>query len=469
MNIAADCKSWEGQSIDGMFPLLQWLSSSEHSAVFLTELRGEWPREEPLSAVIKLIPADAGNAETRISRWEATTGLSHPNLIRLFHTGRCEIGATPLLYVVMEFAEQDLSQVLPLRPLTPAEAGEMLPPVVGVLSYLHEKGLVHGHVKPSNVTVVGNQLKLSCDSIRASGELSIGELEPSVYNAPEATTGTMLSAADVWSLGITLVTALTQHPPIFEKSGRGNATLPESIPEPFRSIARECLRRDPGVRCTLGNILTRLRPTSALVQALAGAPAAKRHLVRNMMAPIVAGLMVLVVFSGMRQNAHRTQTHLALAVPEPSPATSAPQQAPTPTAEAATGTPKGVVVQGRVDERVLPDVPINVRNRIQGRVKVRVRVSVNSAGEVLAASLDSPGPSRYFANLALQASRGWSFHPPQIDGQSVASEWILKFQFRRTETQVDPSVERIAGNPRPGIQTSSRVRHHRRGRRPLSA
>jgi TonB family protein len=469
MNIAADCKSWEGQSIDGRFPLLQWLGSSEHSAVFLTELRGEQPREEPLSAVIKLIPAGSGDSETRISRWEATTGLSHPHLIRLFHTGRCEIAATPLLYAVMEFAEEDLSQVLPLRPLTPAEAGEMLPPVIDALSYLHEKGLVHGHVKPSNVMVVGNQLKLSCDSIHAAGELSIGELEPSVYNAPEATNGTILSAADVWSLGITLVAALTQHPPTFEKSGRGDAILRESIPEPFRRIVRECLRRDPGGRCTLANIIARLRPTSAPLQAVAGPAPAKRHLVRNIMAPIAAGLMVLVVFAGMRLHVRPTQTQLALAVPVPPPAASAPQQAPTPTAEAATGTPKGVVVQGRVDERVLPDVPRNVRNRIQGRVKVRVRVSVNSAGEVLAASLDSQGPSRYFANLALEASRGWSFHPPQIDGQSVASEWILKFQFRRTETQVDPSVECIACNPRPGIQTSSRVRHHRRARRPLSA
>jgi TonB family protein len=469
MNIAADCKGWEGQSIDGRFPLLQWLGSSEHSAVFLTELRGEEPREAPLRAVLKLIPAGSGDAETRISRWEATTRLSHPHLIRLFHTGRCEIAATPLLYVVMEFAEEDLSQVLPLRPLTTAEAGEMLPPVVDVLSYLHEKGLVHGHVKPSSVMVVGNQLKLSCDSIHKSGELSIGELEPSLYNAPEATTGTILPAADVWSLGITLVAALTQHPPTFEKPGRGDAILPESIPEPFRGIARECLRCDPGGRCTLENIITRLRPTPAPLQADAGPAPAKRHLVRNIMAPIAAGLMALVVFAGMRLNVHPTQTQLAQAVPVPPPATSAPQQAPTPTAEAATGTPNGVVVQGRVDERVLPDVPINVRNRIQGRVKVRVRVSVNSAGEVLAASVDSQGPSRYFANLALEASRGWSFHPPQIDGQSVASEWILKFQFKRSETQVDPFVEHIGGNPRPGIQTSSRVRHHRRGRRPLSA
>jgi TonB family protein len=84
-------------------------------------------------------------------------------------------------------------------------------------------------------------------------------------------------------------------------------------------------------------------------------------------------------------------------------------------------------------------VPRNARNTIRGNVRVSVRVSVDHAGKVSAAKLDSPGPSRYFANLALQAARNWRFQPPQIDGHSVASEWILRFQFGRTETQVLPA------------------------------
>jgi len=447
MSIAAVRENWEGQLIDGRFPLLQWLGGSEHSAVFLTELRGYEPRK----AAIKLSPADAGNAETRISRWEVTAGLSHPHLIRLFHMGQCEINATPLLYVVMECAEEDLSQIVPLRPLTPAEAGEMLPPVVAVLSYVHEKGLVHGHIKPSNIMVVDNQLKLSCDSIHTPGELGTSALEPSVYNAPESATGTILPAADVWSLGITLVTALTQHPPTWEESGQGEPILPVSIPEPFHDIARECLRRDPRGRCTLGHIMARLQPTSAPLKTVVEPTAAKPRLMRRIMAAIAAGFIVLVVFAGMRLVTHRTQTRLTPTTgkAEQPAASSAPRPSPTRSAEATTKTPKGVVVQGAVAERVLPDVPQTARNTIQGNVRVSVRVSVNPAGEVSAATLDSPGPSRYFANLALQAARGWKFHPPQIDGQSVASEWILRFQFGRTETQVVPSFGRVAVNPRP--------------------
>jgi TonB family protein len=436
MNIAAVHGNWEGQLIDGRFPLLQWLGGSKHSAVFLTELRGQESRK----AAIKLIPADAGNAETRISRWEMTIGLSHPHLIRLFHMGQCEINATPLLYVVMEYAEEDLSQVLPLRPLTAAETGEMLPPVVDVLSYIHEKRLVHGHIKPSNIMAVNNQLKLSSDSIHTPDELGTSALELSVYDAPETATGAILPAADVWSLGVTLVTALTQHPPAWEKSGPGELILPESIAEPFDAIARECLRRDPGGRCTLAHIKARLQPPSAPLKT-AEEPAAMVRPMRRVVAPIIAGLIVLAVLGGIRLVTHRTQAPPTRTTGKgEQPAVGiAPRPSPTRSPEATTKTRKGVVARGAVAERVLPDVPQNARNTIQGKVRVSVRVSVTPAGKVLAATLDTPGPSRYFADLALQAARGWKFQPPQINGHSVASEWILRFQFGRTETQVVPA------------------------------
>lgn len=316
----------------------------------------------------------------------------------------------------------------------------MLPPVVDVLSYIHEKRLVHGHIKPSNIMAVDNQLKLSSDSINIPDELGTSALELSVYDAPETATGAMLPAADVWSLGVTLVTALTQHPPAWEKSGLGELILPESIAEPFDAIARECLRRDPGGRCTLAHIKARLQPPSAPLKT-AEEPAAMVRPMRRVVAPIIAGLIVLAVLGGIRLVTHRTQTPPTRTTGKgEQPAVGiVPRPSPTRSPEATTKTRKGVVARGAVAERVLPDVPQNARNTIQGNVRVSVRVSVTPAGKVLAATLDSPGPSRYFANLALQAARGWKFQPPQIEGHSVASEWILRFQFGRTETQVVPA------------------------------
>jgi hypothetical protein len=47
---------------------------------------------------------------------------------------------------VMKYAEENLSQILPHWPLTPAEGREMLEPVLDVLVYVHGQGFVHGHI-----------------------------------------------------------------------------------------------------------------------------------------------------------------------------------------------------------------------------------------------------------------------------------------------------------------------------------
>jgi TonB family protein len=64
---------------------------------------------------------------------------------------------------------------------------------------------------------------------------------------------------------------------------------------------------------------------------------------------------------------------------------------------------------------------------------VNVRVHTDASGDVSEAGCDSRGLSKYFAGFAMQAARRWQFNPPQVDGQNVASEWVLHFQFRQTE------------------------------------
>jgi outer membrane biosynthesis protein TonB len=50
---------------------------------------------------------------------------------------------------------------------------------------------------------------------------------------------------------------------------------------------------------------------------------------------------------------------------------------------------------------------------------------------VTAARVESQN-SRYFANLALQAARQWSFEPGP-------GEWLLRFEFTPAGTTVHPS------------------------------
>src|SRR5262245_56145892 len=130
-------RNWSGQTVANQFVLGESLGESEHSIVFSTEIGSDHKK-----AAIKLIPADPKTADLQLARWKQASQLSHPNLLRILRWGRCTLLQTDLLYVVMEFAEEDVSQILPQRALTPDEARVLLPPVLDALGYLHANGLV---------------------------------------------------------------------------------------------------------------------------------------------------------------------------------------------------------------------------------------------------------------------------------------------------------------------------------------
>jgi serine/threonine-protein kinase len=454
MNTETIRRDWVGRVIDERFTLLQWLGGTERSGVFLTELEGPGSQK----AAIKLIPADAGDAEARIAGWAATMALSHPHLMRLLHTGRCQIDTAPLLYTVTEYAEEVLSQILLERPLTPSEAREMLDAVLDVLSYLHGKGFVHGHIKPSNIMAAGDQLKISSDSLYTAGELVKHFPAPSVYDAPEGATGTISPAADVWPLGVTLVEALTQHPPVWARSTDREPIVPESIPQPFAGIARECLLSDPARRCTLSDVKARLEAAPPQ-QVPATEPEKAAPAKLRVPALVAAALVLFAAIAVLLLRSHPTQQSPPTGKQQPVPATAAlqpqspvpenqkppvpeTQEPPVPETQSSpapeTQTSNSAALNGVVAERVLPDVPQKASATIQGTIKVKIRVAVDPSGNVSNATIDWPGASKYFANLALGAAQHWRFKPATVDGQAVSSVWILEFRFTQTATEATP-------------------------------
>ena len=89
---------------------------------------------------------------------------------------------------------------------------------------------------------------------------------------------------------------------------------------------------------------------------------------------------------------------------------------------------------GAVRDQVLPKPSQSAKNTIHGRIKVRVKVAVDPAGQVSSAKFIHPGPSRYFARLAIEAAQQWKFTAPTMDGTPVESEWNLLFEFVRDGT-----------------------------------
>jgi TonB family protein len=79
----------------------------------------------------------------------------------------------------------------------------------------------------------------------------------------------------------------------------------------------------------------------------------------------------------------------------------------------------------------IPSVPQRARRTIRGHIHVSVRVIVDQDGNVTAALVDSAGPSRYFARLAIEAAKKWTFAPAPSEPRRLKS---VRFDFGREGT-----------------------------------
>jgi TonB family protein len=461
----------QGQIVEGRFPLIQYLGGTEHSGVFLTECADT----ENHRAAIKLVDAPPGNAQPQLTRWRLAARFSHPHLIRLFDAGRCTVENTPMLYVVMEYAEENLAEILTQRPLSPTETKEMLGPMLDALGYIHGKGFVHGHIQPSNIMAIGDELKLSSDRICRVGELGERRNGNARYCAPECVAGELSTAGDVWSLGVTLVECLTGRLPETEENG--TVPLPAELPAPYLELARHSLAKTPKRRWNVSNLKARLELKAALAEveevdppvARRETPSKQRYTLAwiGMALALAAILLVTIPKSHSHTTPNRSAAIESPAVPahakvssakakeeaspkaQPQPSRSAssaisdvaeaaplpPAAPPAPVKPAALPPPSAAVLaRGEVLNRVLPDVLRSASATITGTVRVRVRVKVDPSGNVTDAQFDWPGPSRYFARLSMAAAREWKFRPPDVNSKRVPSEWIIRFDYTNTAT-----------------------------------
>ena len=415
-------RQWEGRTIAGNFPLQQYIGGSAESAVYLTTRQGQ-------KAAIKLVPADKQRSQLLLSRWKHSSKLSHAHLIQMYEWGQADIAGTQVCYAVMEYGEENLAQILPQRALTSEEARELLAQVTKAIEYLHSQQLVHSRLKPSNIVALGDQIKVSSDSVRPANTPADPAPASSVYDAPELATSAPTTAADVWSLGVTLVESLTQRPSAWTTAARGEPILREVLPAPFDDVARHSLQADPQRRWKISDIANVLSPPVKEVSR--PSPARTASSAKPWLIPALAILVIAVIlWLALRNRGSQ------------SPA----QQVPTTTTQPAVANPSGAQVSsptgntpGSVAHQELPALSPSARHTIQGTIRIRARVEVNPSGDVTDVKLESAGPSQYFARLTSQAARNWKFVPAKVDGQNVASEWLLRFELRRSETRVIPT------------------------------
>jgi eukaryotic-like serine/threonine-protein kinase len=211
--------------------------------------------------------------------------LQHPNAITVYDVA--EHDGEP--WLVMEYLpSRSLATVLAERStLSVEEAARIGTEVAAALSAAHVAGIVHRDVKPANV-LLGDDgtVKITDFGIsRATGDVTVtatGMLAGTpAYLAPEVAKGeTPTPAADVFSLGSTLYTAVEGHSPfglsentlaLLHAVAAGKITPPRQA-GPMTALLMRLLRTDPLERPSMPVVKDALADLAAGRPALLGPP-----------------------------------------------------------------------------------------------------------------------------------------------------------------------------------------------------
>ena len=191
------------------------------------------------TVAIKVLPKEFTDQPERLARFykemEAIGRLDHPNIVRAFDAGEFD----DVHYLAMELVPgRDVFDVLQqVRRFDVASACEVIRQTALALQHVSDNHLVHRDIKPSNLLLTSDgmiklldlgiaRLNRDCEAKgTATDETSMGALVGTPdYMAPEQIepVGELDIRADVYSLGCTLYTLLSGHPPFFGEQFTSN-------------------------------------------------------------------------------------------------------------------------------------------------------------------------------------------------------------------------------------------------------
>ena len=206
----------------------------------------------------------------------AVARLPHPNIVTIHDV----IGQGKMRAIVMEFlVGGSLRDQLDDGPLSLKQSLRFATMVSNALAYLHEHGVVHRGVKPSNLLFARAHRTWKLANFASAtglqgqryGDTSFldSPMEGFSYLAPEqlgADTTRISPATDVYSLGASLLGALIGRPP-FEGSSVPTLAAqimrdpppaaPAGVPAGLQEVIRRCMAKDPQERFPHGGALLR--------------------------------------------------------------------------------------------------------------------------------------------------------------------------------------------------------------------
>ncbi|MGI8307278.1 serine/threonine-protein kinase [Saccharopolyspora hattusasensis] len=157
---------------------------------------------------------DAAGRERFAEEARTLAGLSHPGLVTVHDFSASE----DELYLIMELVEgPTLSEVIAEGPLPPEQVADLGGQLASVLAHVHDNGIVHRDVKPSNVLIAGDGKAFLTDfgisrladavARMTSSGIIVGT---ATYMAPEQVSGGDVShPVDVYALGLVLLECVT--------------------------------------------------------------------------------------------------------------------------------------------------------------------------------------------------------------------------------------------------------------------
>jgi hypothetical protein len=220
---------------------------------------------------VKVYRATAGTDRARFEAEVRTlASLNHPGLVQVYDAGAHDGDE----YVVLELVDgPTLSAAIRDRgPLPPGEVAALGAALAASLDYVHERGVVHRDVSPSNVLrgsdgrprLADFGIARLLDTTRVTAATTT--IGTAAYMAPEQVEGRDVTpAADVYALGLVLREALTATP-AFHGTGHEAALarltrdpdVRTGIPEEWQDLLADMTARDPDARPTAAAVQHRL-------------------------------------------------------------------------------------------------------------------------------------------------------------------------------------------------------------------
>jgi serine/threonine-protein kinase len=188
---------------------------------------------------VKVVHEPSGRRDLSRFRREAAvlTALDHPHIVRVYEVGEARSAG----WMSMERADRTVWDELEEAALPPERATRFAVQAARALEAAHEAGVVHRDVKPSNLLLRDDRVRVADFGIaRVPGSRvtmqgtrlgSRSFMAPEQEHAPQDVTG----QADVYALAATLYACLTR------KSPRGLYRVPLDHPR-WRIVAPERLR-----------------------------------------------------------------------------------------------------------------------------------------------------------------------------------------------------------------------------------